>query len=68
MLIFLLVAELNSSTYWKAPFRALCTSKKLIEFIVMDISEAEVKRFKGQGHISTKASSTSTSYFAVGRS
>ncbi|XP_047488518.1 60S ribosomal export protein NMD3-like [Penaeus chinensis] len=48
------MAEVNSSTYWKAPFRALCTSKKLIHFIVMDISEAQVKRFKGQGHISSK--------------
>lgn len=48
------LAEVSSTVFWRTPFNALCTSKKLTEFVVMDTSEASVKHFSGQGQISKK--------------
>lgn len=48
------LAEMTSTVYWRTPFNALVTSKKLTEFIVIDTNEAVVKHFKGQGQISSK--------------
>lgn len=48
------VAEISSTTYWRYPFSAICTSRNLTEFIVMDTSVADVKHFTGQGQISHK--------------
>ncbi|XP_071528653.1 60S ribosomal export protein NMD3 [Panulirus ornatus] len=48
------LADVSSTVFWRLPFNTLCTSKRLTEFIVMSTSEAEVKYFSGQGHISNK--------------
>ncbi|XP_064093527.1 60S ribosomal export protein NMD3-like [Macrobrachium nipponense] len=48
------LADIDSSIYWRTPFKALCSSKKLTEFIVIETAEAAVKYFKGQGQISNK--------------
>ncbi|KAB7501405.1 60S ribosomal export protein NMD3 [Armadillidium nasatum] len=48
------VAEVSNALYWRSPFNAVCSSKKLTEFIVIDINEADVKHFKGQGQVSKK--------------
>lgn len=53
----ILVAEVNSVTYWREPFNAICNPKTLTEFIVMDIEpimDKDRKYFPGQGPISKK--------------
>ena len=54
---FLLVAEINSSMYWRTPFQALGGTKQLTEYIVMDVEiihEKEKWNFAGQGATSFK--------------
>ena len=51
------MAEIDSSSYWKTPFSPVCSTKKLEEFTIIDINEAEVHSFTGQGQISHKVSS-----------
>lgn len=48
------VAEISSSVYWRSPFNSLCTARNLTEFVVMDINDADIKYFTGQGQISHK--------------
>ena len=48
------IAEISSTMYYKKPFGTLCTSKKLVEFIVMEIDDAKVTQFKGQGQLSKR--------------
>ncbi|KAL1505481.1 hypothetical protein ABEB36_005044 [Hypothenemus hampei] len=51
------VCEVNSTTYWRQPFNAICNPKQLIEFIVMDIepiNDKNRKTFPGQGNISNR--------------
>ncbi|CAL4069883.1 unnamed protein product, partial [Meganyctiphanes norvegica] len=48
------LAEIPANVFWRTPFQSLVTSKKLKEFIVMEMSDAQVRHFKGQGQISTK--------------
>lgn len=53
----LLVAELDSPTYWRYPFHSICNPKQLVEYVVMDIEpimNKERKVFPGQGTISMK--------------
>jgi len=50
------LAEIPANVYWRSQFGSLVTSKKLQEFIVMEMSDAEVRHFKGQGQISKKHS------------
>lgn len=52
-----LVAELNSTTYWRYPFGSICNPKQLVEYVVMDIEpimDKERKCFPGQGAISNR--------------
>lgn len=54
---FTLVAEVNSTTYWRYPFNAICNPKQLVEYIVMDIEpimEKDRKYFPGQGTVSSR--------------
>jgi len=49
------ISEINSTTYWRNPFNAICNPKQLVEFIVMDIEpilDKDRKFFPGQGNIS----------------
>ncbi|XP_060525572.1 60S ribosomal export protein NMD3 isoform X2 [Cylas formicarius] len=51
------IAELNSVTYWRNPFNAICNPKQLVEYVVMDIEpimDKDRKFFPGQGTISQK--------------
>ncbi|KAJ8960086.1 hypothetical protein NQ314_006121 [Rhamnusium bicolor] len=50
-----LVAEINSTTYWRYPFGTICNPKQLVEYIVMDVEpimDKERNFFPGQGTIS----------------
>ena len=35
------MADLQAGAYWRSPFRALMTSKQLIEYVVLDIEAAD---------------------------
>lgn len=51
------VAEVSTNLYWRHPFNSICNPKQLKEFVVMDIEpikEKDIKRFPGQGYISSK--------------
>lgn len=51
------VAEMNASTYFKAPFHTLVLPKQLTEYTVMNIepiADHERHKFAGQGALSKK--------------
>lgn len=51
------LAEMNSTSYYRTPFEAICNPKHLVEYIVMDIEitpDNELRKFPGQGTISRK--------------
>lgn len=53
----ILVAEINSTTYWRYPFNSICNPKQLVEYVVMDIEpimDKDRKTFPGQGAISMR--------------
>lgn len=57
--MFVLVAEVSSTVYWRFNFQSICNPKQLTEYIVMDIEplkHEEKKVFPGQGSISNKVS------------
>jgi len=50
-------AEINATTYFKFPFKSLCTSKDLVEYTVMNIEpilQKDRNNFAGQGKVSHK--------------
>jgi nonsense-mediated mRNA decay protein 3 len=57
LFITLIVAEVNSNTYWRTPFNALSGTKQLAEYVVMDIEiirDHEKRTFAGPGAMSYK--------------
>uniref|UniRef100_A0A915AB21 60S ribosomal export protein NMD3 n=1 Tax=Parascaris univalens TaxID=6257 RepID=A0A915AB21_PARUN len=49
------MADVTASQYWRDPFEALCQSKQLTEFYVLDVEEiGDLKRSAGHGHVSAK--------------
>ncbi|XP_043471212.1 60S ribosomal export protein NMD3 [Leptopilina heterotoma] len=51
------VAEVNSTIYWRDPFKSICNPKQLTEYVIMDIEpikDKDKKIFPGQGAISNK--------------
>ncbi|VDM37846.1 unnamed protein product [Toxocara canis] len=49
------IADITATQYWRDPFEALCQSKQLVEFYVLDVEEVDdLKRSVGHGHVSTK--------------
>ena len=60
------VAEINGNAYWRSPFNALCGTKQLTEYVVMDIDiirDHERRTFAGQGATSFKVCCLSLKYF-----
>ena len=57
MVQFNIVADLNSTLYWKHPFDAIFNPKQLVEYVVMDIrqiDDQDRKIFPGQGPLSNR--------------
>ncbi|KAJ1522086.1 hypothetical protein ONE63_002397 [Megalurothrips usitatus] len=51
------IAEMNSLTYWRYPFKSICDPKQLTEYIIMEMEivlAKDRKFFPGQGAVSSK--------------
>ncbi|EFO25985.2 NMD3 family protein [Loa loa] len=48
------IADINSVQYWRDPFQALCQSKRLSEFYVMNVEDIDIQLRGTYSHLSTK--------------
>jgi nonsense-mediated mRNA decay protein 3 len=46
---FMQLAVFQAPVYWRAPFKAMCSSRQLVEYVVLDIEPLEAPQSSGTG-------------------